>query len=243
MADYKVTDTELTSIANAIRTKGGTSAQLEFPTGFVSAVQAIPTGGGGGLPSEYVQVEYVQANANGYTDYIDTGVIPDSDTAVVAIAFFNSQYGSSSSSLFGTRTALNNKMFNYMQGPIDVYWDFENNRVQVGNSPTYLTERMKIVNFNRNGFSANNNSVSVPSGTFTCEYPLFLFAMNNAGTATSLANASLYSCRIYQNNALAHDYVPCKRKADNIVGLYDLVTGTFLVNSGSGTLVAGPNVN
>ncbi len=47
MADYKVTDTELTSIANAIRTKGGTQAQLEFPTGFVSAIQAIPTGGGG----------------------------------------------------------------------------------------------------------------------------------------------------------------------------------------------------
>lgn len=45
MADYKVTDTELTSIANAIRTKGGTQAQLVFPTGFVSAVQAIPTGG------------------------------------------------------------------------------------------------------------------------------------------------------------------------------------------------------
>ena len=47
MADYKVTDTELTSIANAIRAKGGTQAQLEFPAGFVSAVQAIPTGGGG----------------------------------------------------------------------------------------------------------------------------------------------------------------------------------------------------
>ena len=51
MADYKVTDTELTSIANAIRTKGGTQAQLEFPTGFVSAVQAIPTGGGGVIQS------------------------------------------------------------------------------------------------------------------------------------------------------------------------------------------------
>lgn len=45
MAEYKVTDTELTSIADAIRTRGGTSAQLEFPTGFVSAVNAIPSGG------------------------------------------------------------------------------------------------------------------------------------------------------------------------------------------------------
>ena len=45
MADYLVTDTELTSVANAIRTKGGTSAPLSFPAGFVSAVGAIPTGG------------------------------------------------------------------------------------------------------------------------------------------------------------------------------------------------------
>jgi len=47
MADYLVTDTELTSIANAIRTKGGTSASLTFPTGFVSAINDIQTGGGG----------------------------------------------------------------------------------------------------------------------------------------------------------------------------------------------------
>lgn len=41
MADYKVTDTQLTNIANAIRTKGGTSEELEFPTEFISAVNAI----------------------------------------------------------------------------------------------------------------------------------------------------------------------------------------------------------
>lgn len=46
MADYLTTDVELTSVANAIRTKGGTSAALTYPTGFVSAIQAIPTGGG-----------------------------------------------------------------------------------------------------------------------------------------------------------------------------------------------------
>lgn len=43
MANYKVADTELTSIANAIRTKGGTSAQLEFPTEFVSAIGDLPS--------------------------------------------------------------------------------------------------------------------------------------------------------------------------------------------------------
>ena len=48
MANYLTTDTDLTSVANAIRTKGGTSAQLAFPAGFVSAIADIPSGGGGG---------------------------------------------------------------------------------------------------------------------------------------------------------------------------------------------------
>lgn len=46
MSDYIVDSADLTSIANAIRAKGGTSAGLAFPVGFVSAIQAIPTGGG-----------------------------------------------------------------------------------------------------------------------------------------------------------------------------------------------------
>ena len=45
MADYLTTDTELTSIANAIRTKGGTSAALTYPAGFVTAIGNIQTGG------------------------------------------------------------------------------------------------------------------------------------------------------------------------------------------------------
>jgi len=47
MANYIATDTDLTAVADAIRTKGGTSASLAFPAEFVSAIDAIPTGGGG----------------------------------------------------------------------------------------------------------------------------------------------------------------------------------------------------
>lgn len=44
LVDSTQLDADLTAVANAIRTKGGTSGQLAFPSGFVSAVQAIPTG-------------------------------------------------------------------------------------------------------------------------------------------------------------------------------------------------------
>lgn len=45
LVDSAQLDSDLTSVANAIRTKGGTSALLAFPSGFVSAVEAIETGG------------------------------------------------------------------------------------------------------------------------------------------------------------------------------------------------------
>ncbi len=44
MAEYLTNTTDLTLVANAIRTKGGTSAPLVYPDGFVTAIQAIQTG-------------------------------------------------------------------------------------------------------------------------------------------------------------------------------------------------------
>lgn len=47
LVDSTQLDADLTSIANAIRTKGGTSAQLAFPADFVSAINNMPAPGGG----------------------------------------------------------------------------------------------------------------------------------------------------------------------------------------------------
>lgn len=46
LVDSSQLNADLTSVANAIRTKGGTSAQLAFPADFVSAIAAISGGGG-----------------------------------------------------------------------------------------------------------------------------------------------------------------------------------------------------
>lgn len=56
MADYIVKDTELTSVANAIRTAGGTNSLLSFPNGFVSAVGNISDGGSSDFSTATVTV-------------------------------------------------------------------------------------------------------------------------------------------------------------------------------------------
>ena len=44
MAEYLTNTTDLTKVADAIRSKGGTSDALVYPDGFVTAIQAIQTG-------------------------------------------------------------------------------------------------------------------------------------------------------------------------------------------------------
>ena len=74
MANYLTTDTELTSVANAIRTKGGTNAQLTFPTGFVTAINNISTGGTAEVAADlYTANSGTKAqftlNSGGYSEY------------------------------------------------------------------------------------------------------------------------------------------------------------------------------
>ena len=54
MAYRKVNDNSLASVADAIRSKGGTSDALVFPDGFASAISAIQTGGAPSLQSKSV---------------------------------------------------------------------------------------------------------------------------------------------------------------------------------------------
>ena len=69
MIRYTVTDTELTSIANAIRTAGGTNSPLEFPSEFISAIGDIGGGGGGSFaPSKDVNfIDYDGTIVYSYT--------------------------------------------------------------------------------------------------------------------------------------------------------------------------------
>ena len=60
MAEYLTNTTDLTKVASAIRAKGGTSDPLIYPDGFVTAIEAIQTGGGTtpGAPGDITFYDY-----------------------------------------------------------------------------------------------------------------------------------------------------------------------------------------
>ena len=68
-------DADLTAVADAIRTKGGTSEALSFPDGFVSAVEGIQAGGGGVNEQEII-------------DALAVGTFPSGDVVLNASGDF-----------------------------------------------------------------------------------------------------------------------------------------------------------
>ena len=81
LVDSTQLDSDLTSVANAIRTKGGTSGSLAFPAGFVSAIEAISGGGS----ENFAGGSFTPAsNTNSATFYV--GFNPD----IIAVGLKNS---------------------------------------------------------------------------------------------------------------------------------------------------------
>lgn len=70
MAEYLVRSEDLTTVADAIRTKGGTDAQLAFPGGFTAAIQSISSGGG--LTVSGTNLHDVSTDTKNY--YLEKGV-------------------------------------------------------------------------------------------------------------------------------------------------------------------------
>ena len=84
LVDSTQLDADLTSVANAIRTKGGTSSQLAFPAGFVSAVQAIPTGGVTPTGTKQISITQNGVTTEDVTNYANaeiTANVPNSYAA------------------------------------------------------------------------------------------------------------------------------------------------------------------
>jgi hypothetical protein len=94
---------------------------------------------------------------------------------------------------------------------------------------------------------AESTSVTVDGASFVStiahgmQHGLMLFANRAAYNYgySSFASIKMYYCKIYVNDVLVHDLVPCKRNSDDEIGMYDIVADEFLTNGGSGSFMGG----
>ncbi len=202
--------------------------------------------------SEYQEVEYIESTG---TQYIDAGYIPNQDTTVSADFQFSNLTGTNS--LFGLATSENTTsvpQFYVAQSsglpttPSSMYF------LGYGYSSVLLTfmesdvERHLIhstidLDSMKYRFYIDNETLSEIEykNGFNMDHSLVIFCRYNLtdDIYDTYSSAKLYSFKIYESGELIRDFVPCYRKSDNVIGLYDLVGSEFYTNSGTGTFLKG----
>jgi hypothetical protein len=196
---------------------------------------------------EHIELEYIQSTG---TQYILTSLLISGGYKIVADILMTSGV-TGENSFFGWKDYSDSPqegMECYFNSGKPSAWIRSTSTVTLGNATAYynqlihyeLEETSSGTTLTLNNSTTYSSSVKLSRASNT---PAMIFAYNSEGTADYLFKGKLYSLKIYQNNVLVADYVPCRLNKYNIVCLYDKVNNTYLFNQGSGSFTAGPVVS
>jgi hypothetical protein len=182
-------------------------------------------------------VDYIETDGN---SYINTGIIGKSGLRVVYDVYISNASDNSVRHITGSRQSSGETRF-YLPAIRNGCWDVaicsddttglavESDKIyhidiDTSITPTTLTIDGVLASRNRN--------------TITTTYPMYLFAVNNYGTATMRNNAGMriYDYKCYEGETLLIHFKPCVVAGE--AGFYDMVTGNIFTNAGTGTLKA-----
>ena len=197
------------------------------------------------VPGEYTVVEYI---GNTSASYILTDYVPNTNTKIVAD--MNVHQGTASwQTIFGARddvypggneyalfSRVNNdyhfypritgNSYDYMTGAYD-----ERITVMIeGNVVTVTKEDQTSYSYTQSGSLSNLTN------------PITIFALHNGNNVGDAGLLELYSFKVYENDTLLKNYVPCYRTSDDTIGLYETIDGVFYTNGGTGNFSKGEDI-
>lgn len=200
------------------------------------------------LPNNYTELEFISTRENGENSsaWIDTGFVPSLDTRVL-IDFMPTSLAESNSYVFGEWTSWQYGYFGcFLKGGGNypgISWHYSDSHhsteVTAVINTRYTIDANKETWTLKNGDGTTLHTYTFTRGETRAHKNLYIFTFNGAGNRML---GRVYSCKIYDNDTLVRDLVPCKN-ADGVVGLYDNVNGQFYGSSSStDAFFAGPEV-
>lgn len=186
------------------------------------------------LPKEYQEVEYIQSSG---TQYIDTGyTVNAADTLswefTALIPTHADAYMGANGYMQFHITSSGVGISTFDASGLNAKKTF---RIDFSNSVAKLYIDNVLVE--TKDWTGSYTGTNVKLGIFR------LGTTDNAWHAsTGLVSCTLYEYTITVGGEIVSHCVPCYRKADDVVGLYDIVNDTFYTNAGTGTFAKGPNV-
>ena len=202
------------------------------------------------LPHEFQRLLYLETT--GTVHYVDTDIHPTANTRITAVAQTTANANTYLVGILdtpqwrrfhlGAKWMINQKF--YLAGGVG------------GNETQYTADDRLLLDdgWNKLTMDAANKVLSVndgttyalvTSGTLPTESTLRIFGRASNSESHNVGNpVRIADVAIYESGEKTHEYIPCRRESDGVLGLYDVVDKLFLVNSGSaeGGFLAGPEL-
>lgn len=196
------------------------------------------------LPSAYQEVEYLSGSGS---QYIDSGIECTSD---LSVSFGFVVWNNDNLAICGgIMSQSSSTVFRHHASPVStagLYW------LQYGSSSAGASVNLGATFGVKHDLSIDAvNGIAVYDGEEIHFTPVLnkttgrsygIFARISASGELQSKAARIYYFKFYRNNNLIGDFVPCYRKSDTKPGMFDLVTGEFFVNQGTGEFNLGSDV-
>lgn len=190
----------------------------------------------GVLPDEYQRVEYVEGTG---TQYIDTGIKFIKGPYKMDFKFYRNDNSGKDMSIFGQRTL--GKFVN----TYSTYYETVFGTTAAGT--LLLNQDVHMVIDSSSGIYQNGIKIlnNYSNNDRSSDYSAFMFAFHeNVEKAPQwFLKGRIYYYTIWEAGVLTHNFLPCYRKSDGEIGMYDIIAKQFLTNQGTGTFLKGSNIN
>ena len=195
------------------------------------------------------EVEYLESTG---TQWIDTGVVPNSTTTEVWLRTLLPS-GSVAVPLFGSRSAANRNAYNAFYYPSEASYVQNAIRYDFGDAST-ISIVQNLINGVLPGWvviETGGNNISIAGdgldrtvtarlSTASNAFTIYVFAINTGGTPTTMQNRIVVSSmQIRVSGVLVRDFIPVR--VGNVGYLYDRVSGELFGNAGTGAFEIGPD--
>lgn len=216
-----------------VRKLDGTVCMYDFISGEFKTNAGAGTFVAGGYAQnleDYEKLEYLQSDGN---CYIDTGLLLGYDSkAIVRVKTVNINIAQL---VFGNNISGENFTCNIANSTISVS-RFDGAK---------YTGRLYKDNTNVHTYTVDKSGVQVDDSifawdatpiNFTQTLSSYLFANRALTGAANFVKAGtrVYDFKVYENEKLIQNLIPVKRKSDGVKGMFDMVSGQFLTNQGTG---------
>jgi hypothetical protein len=194
------------------------------------------------VPDGYTQLEYIQSDGE---QRIDTGIYANENTAVET-KFINIDIPDSTTRIIIADRWKHIDYGNYYTGYELTITGYTRSFQTIGTlwitRNDYWAEGIEYtVYMDKNVGQTVNGVTTVWSGTantFTTPRTLSMFGTTD--DTSRYAKIKMFYLKIWQSGELIRNFLPAKRNSDNVLGMFDTVSGQFFTNAGTGSFVAGP---